>query len=190
MTPKPIGVGALFQEDAHGVWMRLTGSRYNAMMDRLVKKKLIDKEHPPFTCDQYRQSLLTAMNGKEDGFVQCRYCRGFFGVKDIGSDHAVPLHRQGSVGLDNLEFPCKRCNSIKGKLTPDELLLLMAFLEKEIPLARMEVLNRLEISVQLVIGHRANAPVINELKESGAWAKVQQARKQRKRDKEAGLGVF
>jgi len=187
---KPVGVGALFGDDAHKTWMSLTSSRYGAMMDRLAKKKLIDREHPPFTCDQYRQQLLAAMNGQEDGATQCRYCRGYFGIKDIGSDHAVPLHRGGSFGLDNLEFPCKRCNSIKGKLTPDELLLLMEFLETKIPLARMEVLNRLEISVQLVIGHRANAPIVNALKESGEWKKVQDERKQAKKAKEAGLGAF
>jgi len=187
---KPVGVGSLFVQDIHKTWMSLTSSRYGAMMERLAKKKLIDKAHPPFTCDQYRELLLKAMNGKEDGFVCCRYCRGFFGIKDIGSDHAKPLDRGGSFGLDNLEFPCKRCNLIKGKMTPDELLLLMEFLETKIPLARMEVLNRLEISVQLVIGHRANAPVINELKERGDWKRVQDLRKQRKRDKEAGLGAF
>ena len=170
--------------------MRLTSSRYGAMMDRLAKKKLILKEKPPFTCEQYRDKLLTAMRGKEDGFVQCRYCRGFFGVKDIGSDHAKPLDRGGSVGLENLEFPCKRCNSVKGKMTPDELLMLMAFLEKELPLARVEILNRLEISVQLVIGHRANAPVINTLKERGEWKKVQDERKAQKKAKESGLGAF
>jgi len=188
--PKPVGVGSLFVKDSHGDFMRLTGSRYNAMMDRLAKKKLIDKENPPFTCDEYRQQILAAMNGKEDGFIQCRYCRGYFGIKDIGSDHAMPLHLRGSVGLENIEFPCKRCNSIKGKLTPDELLKLMRFLEIELPLARMEVLNRLEISVQLVIGHRANAPIINELKERGDWKKVQDERKAAKRAKESGWGEF
>jgi hypothetical protein len=54
----------------------------------------------------------------------------------------------------------------------------------------MEVLNRLEISVQLVIGHRANAPIVNALKESGEWKKVQDERKQAKKAKEAGLGAF
>ena len=66
----------------------------------------------------------------------------------------------------------------------------MEFLETKIPLARMEVLNRLEISVQLVIGHRANAPIVNALKESGEWKKVQDERKQAKKAKEAGLGAF
>jgi hypothetical protein len=188
--PKPVGVGSLFVKDSHGDFMRLTGSRYNAMMDRLAKKKLIDKENPPFTCDEYRQQLLTAMGGNEDGVIKCRYCAGYFGIKDVGSDHAMPLHRGGLFGLDNVEFICKRCNSIKGKMTPDELLMLMAFLEKELPLARVEILNRLEISVQLVIGHRANAPVINTLKERGEWKKVQDERKAAKRAKESGWGEF
>jgi hypothetical protein len=188
--PKPIGTGVLFGQDAHRVFMTLTSSRYGAMMTRLAKKKLIDEEHPPFTCDQYREKILKAMNGNEDGFIQCRYCRKFSGIKDIGSDHARPLDRGGSLGLDNLEFPCKRCNSIKGRMTPDELLALMEFLETQIPLARIEVLNRLEISVQLVTSIRSQAPVIKELKDSGDWERAQRIRKQRKRDKEAGLGAF
>jgi hypothetical protein len=160
------------------------------MMERLVKKKLIVKEKPPFTCDQYREQLLAAMNGKEDGFVQCRYCRGFAGIKDISSDHAKPLDRGGSFGLDNLEFICKRCNAVKGKLNPEELVLLMEFLEKTIPLARMDILNRLEMSVQLVTGARSQAPIIKVLKERGDWKKVQDQRKADKRAKEAGLGAF
>jgi hypothetical protein len=188
--PKPVGTGVLFAKDVHGDFMRLTGSRYNAMMTRLAKKKLIDKDHPPFTCDQYRAAILKAMNGKEDGFIKCRYCLGYFGIVDIASDHAQPLHRHGSVGLDNLEFPCKPCNSRKGKMTPDEYIKLLNFLELEIPMARMEVLNRLEISVQLVTSIRSQAPVIKELKDSGDWERAQRIRKQRKRDKEAGLGAF
>ena len=190
MKPKPIGTGALFQKDAHGDFMRLTGSRYNAMMDRLAKKKLIDKEHPPFTCDQYRAQLLTAMNGKEDGAAKCRYCNLYFGIADLASDHAIPLNRRGSVGLENLEFTCKPCNARKGKLKPTEYLDLLDFLEKKIPEGRLDILNRLEISVQLVTSIRSQAPVINELKERGDWKKVQDLRKQRKRDKESGLGAF
>jgi len=187
--PKPIGTGVLFQKDVHGDFMRLTGSRYNAMMDRLAKKKLIDKEHPPFTCDQYRAQLLTAMNGKEDGAAKCRYCNLYFGISDLASDHAIPLHRKGSFGLDNIEFPCRDCNNQKGKMTPDEFLKLLAFLET-LPFARVDILHRLQMSVQLAAGMRNQAPVVKELKDSGAWEQAQRIRKQRKRDKEAGLGAF
>ena len=185
---KPVGVGALFQDDAHKTWMTLTGSRYNAMMKRLVKKKLIEEKRPPFTCDQYRRHIL-AMIGREDGFIQCRYCRSYFGIKDIASDHAMPLDRGGSFELDNLEFPCRDCNMRKGKMTPDEFLKLLAFLET-IPLARIDILHRLQMSVQLAAGQRSIAPVVNDLKQSGAWEKAQALRRQAKRDKTAGLGAF
>ncbi len=185
-----IGAGSLFADDAHKRFMELTGSRYDAMMVRLTKKKLILPKQHPFTKEQYRARVLAAMNGQEDGFIQCRYCRGFYGIKDIASDHARPLDCGGSVGLDNLEFPCRVCNARKGKMTPDEYLELLDLLEKRLPRVRMEILNRLEISVQLVTGQRANAPVINELKDRGDWQKVLKIRRDRKRAKDAGLGAF
>lgn len=190
MAKNFVGTGALFSGDAHKRFMELTGSRYDAMMRRLEKKKLILPNQPPFTKDQYRAHLLAALNGKEDGYVQCRYCRGFFSINDIAADHARPLDRQGSIGLDNIEFPCKPCNARKGKMTPDDYLLLLELLEKYLPEARLEILNRLEIAVQLVIGHRSNAPVINDLKETGQWQRAQRIRRQAKRDKEQGLGKF
>lgn len=187
---KPLGAGKLFVKDAHETFMRLTLSRYQNMIKRLAKKKLINEEHPPFTCDQYREQVLAALNGKEDGFVKCRYCSGYFTVADIASDHANPLDCGGSFALDNIEFPCKQCNLQKGKMTPIEFLRFLHLLETELPRARVDILARLAQSVQLAAGQRNIAPVINTLKESGEWGKAQAIRRQAKRDKDAGFGAF
>ena len=130
--------------------------------------------------------MLAAMNGAHDGFIKCRYCSGFVSLEQTASDHEMPLSRGGSPGLDNIGFPCKRCNSAKGSLTPNEFLALLRFLETEIPMGRMDVLERLEKSVQVMAGQRYNSGVIGELKKSGAWQAARDARKAKKN----GLGKF
>lgn len=181
---KPIGVGQLFEETAKSAFLRLTGSRYDSMRQRLERKK--NGPVLPFTKEQYRAKMLAAMNGAYDGFVQCRYCRAFCSLEQLASDHEMPLSRGGSPGLDNIGFPCKRCNSAKGALTPDEFLQLLKFLEIEIPMGRMDVLERLEKSVQVMAGQRFNAGVVKELKRSGAF----QAARDELKAKKKGLGAF
>ena len=185
-----VGTGALFQEDAHQRFFRLTSSRYRGMMERLLKKKLILKGHPPFDLNTARAHVLAAMNGKEDGFVQCRFCHGYFALSDISADHEMPLSRGGSIGLDNIGYPCQNCNQAKGSLTPTEFLKLIHFLETEIPMGRKDVLGRLAKAVSLAAGNFATQGVIAELKERGDWQKAQDRRRQAKRDKATGLGKF
>ena len=184
---KPIGVGALFGEDSHTIFMRITGSRYDGLCDRLEKKKL-----PPLTFSkvQFRSHVLAALGGKEDGAAKCRYCHFYFSISDLAVDHANPLSRGGSSGLDNLEFPCKRCNQIKGSLSPSEFLSLLYFLENEIPYGRKDVLSRLQKAVTLAAGARADAAIKGDLKRSGDWKKAQDQRSKFKKMKESGLNSF
>lgn len=181
---KPIGTGQLFEETAKSAFLRLTGSRYDSMRQRLERKK--NGPTLPFTKEEYRAKVLAAMGGKDDGFIKCRYCSGFVSLEEVASDHEMPLSRGGSPGLDNIGLPCKRCNSRKGALTPDEFLALIRFLEVEIPLGRLDVLERLEKAVQTMAGQRFNSGVIGELKKSGAWQAARDARKAKKN----GLGAF
>ena len=69
------GTGALFQEDAKQAFTRITGQRFTSMMERLLKKKLIEAKRYPFTKDEFRDDLLVTMGGHHDGFVRCRYCQ-------------------------------------------------------------------------------------------------------------------
>jgi 5-methylcytosine-specific restriction endonuclease McrA len=133
--------GALFPQAARSSFVALSGSRYHSMVDRAQKKKILP---PPFTLEQFREHLVKAMGGKEDGAFQCRYCRRWFTFQEIAIDHAVPLSRGGGQGLENLDFPCQPCNQRKGSLAPAVYLRLLDFLETWHPLDRQDVLSRLE----------------------------------------------
>lgn len=146
---KPVGSGALFENQAHRVFMELTGSRYDNMAARLRKKKLPGLQ---FSKDEFRAFVRNALGGHEDGFVFCRYCRSGFGLKDLAADHMRPLSRAGGLGLDNLELCCQMDNQAKGSLLPEEFLRLRAFLECEIPEGRMDVLGRLAKANKLAAG--------------------------------------
>lgn len=148
--------------------MEVTASRYDGMQARMAKKELPPL---PFTKDEFRSFVREKLGSDEGGVVQCRYCRGYFNVEQLAVDHVEPLHRGGWIGLENLDLPCQPCNARKGAMTPDEFLKLLRFLETEIPLARTDVLSRLEKSVKLAAGARRNAVRIRELKQSGHWKK-------------------
>ncbi len=187
MRKPPKGVGVLFTKDAHDTFMGITGSRYRGMVERMKRKKLPDLD---FTLDEFRSHVLVALGGKEDGFTRCRYCTGFFGLKEITADHAIPLSRGGSARLENIEYPCQSCNQQKSSMTPDEFLRLLIFLEKEIPLARQDVLSRLAKAVKLAAGSFAIQGVVNDLKDSGAWQAAQKRRTDAKKAKKNRLGKF
>lgn len=184
------GAGALFENEAHKRFMEVTGQRHDNMMARLEKKKLIDKKRAPFTKDELRLHLIVWMGNKEDGFVQCRYCKGYFTLTEIALDHAIPVNRGGSLGLDNIECPCKACNDIKGQMTPTEMLCLLAFLENELPLARQDILSRLQKAVSLAAGSRSIQAAIAVLKENGEWGKATKLLNAKKQAKKNNLGVF
>jgi hypothetical protein len=143
---KPVGTGALFENQGHRLFTEITGRRYDDMARRIEKKKL-----PPltFTKGEFRAHVLAALNGNEDGAIQCRYCRKFCTIKEVSPDHEKPLSRGGSTDLHNIGFPCMNCNQAKGSMTPMEFLKLRAFLECEIPEARIDVLGRLARSNKL-----------------------------------------
>jgi 5-methylcytosine-specific restriction endonuclease McrA len=181
---KSVGVGALFPKDAHSRFFELTSSRYEGMRKRLDKKKIA----LPFTLSEFRADVLSALNGKEDGAVQCRYCKGCFPLEDAAVDHATPLSRGGGAELGNLDYPCKPCNDQKGSMKPAEFLALLKFLETAIPLARQDVLSRLSKAIALAAAMRNNAGVVGELKKTGEWQKVSAARRAKK--KQAAMSPF
>jgi hypothetical protein len=161
--------------------MEITGARYYSMRERMKRKGLPPL---PFTLDEFRDDILSVMGGREDGAVECRYCKGRFSLDGIAVDHANPLSRGGSTGLNNIDYPCKPCNDKKGSLTLDEFTKLLVFLEKELPLARQDILSRLEKSVKLAAGAFANHGIINDLRKSGIWGKAQKERSAKKRAKQ------
>ncbi len=136
-----IKAGALFPKSAHGSFIEITGSQYAGMRARLAKKKLPPL---PFTLDEYRADILGVMGGLEDGPIECRYCRRAFTLAEIAVDHAIPLSRGGSPDLSNLDYPCRADNDRKGSLTLQEYTDLLADLERYHPLARQDILARLQ----------------------------------------------
>jgi hypothetical protein len=120
----------------------------------------------PFTMDEFRQDILSVLsNGMKDGVVQCRYCKGFFTIAEIAADHANPLSRGGSLGLDNIDYPCINCNRAKGSMRPEVFLKLIAFLETEIPESRTDVLGRLSKAISLAVAARRSQVKDREARE-------------------------
>ena len=136
-----IKAGTLFPKEAHKSWMEITGSRYRNMCERLKKKGL---PAPTFNLYEFRQDILSVQGGNDDGPIQCRYCNRWFTLAECDVDHGTPLGRGGSSGLDNLDYPCAQDNDRKGGLTVAEYTALLAYLNTVHPLARQDVLSRLE----------------------------------------------
>lgn len=57
----------------------------------------------------------------EDGLV-CQYCQEQKDINELVVDHIVPLHKGGSKEKENLTTACKRCNSHKTDIDPEEFL--------------------------------------------------------------------
>jgi 5-methylcytosine-specific restriction endonuclease McrA len=132
-------------------FVRITGQRYDNMLARVTRKGFYGL---PFSKDRFREHIFSVMGGAYDGFVRCRYCGGLFALEQVALDHALPLSRGGGVELDNLDLPCMECNAKKGGMTPTEYALLLEFLDNTIPLAKEDVLMRLQMSVALAAAGR------------------------------------
>ncbi len=74
----------------------------------------------PFTKQEFVRWFLDQFGG-ENNAILCRYCHRPIDAFSGQVDHAVPLKRSGLPGLSNLEPICAPCNSIKGKMTPEEM---------------------------------------------------------------------
>lgn len=143
--------GVLFKAEARVDFLTITGRKYDDMKNRPAIKK---GGGLPFTKEQFRADVLGVLGGKKDGAVACRYCKGIFAVSELAADHFVPLSRGGEFGLGNVDYPCINCNRAKGSMLPDEFLKLIDFLERELPLARRDVLGRLSKAISLAVSAR------------------------------------
>lgn len=180
-TRRPIGNGMLFEPIAKTLFDTETKDRYRLM--ELRNKRKPELGPLPFTVEQFRGRLYDAMGQKWDGVLICRYCRQPFNFADVAVDHAVPIDRGGSNDLDNLEFPCQPDNDRKADMTPDEYEKFLAFVEKELPFARVTLLKRLQVATKLQAGWAHNLGMIGELKKTGDWQKAGKAIRARRKAK-------
>jgi hypothetical protein len=130
-------------------FLKATLTQYGHMKSR---KSVIAQGGLPFTLEEFRQHVLKFF-GDRDGIMLCRYCRKPIAIDSCAVDHAVPLSRGGSVGLENLEFPCARCNSIKGRMTPMAMTKYCIFRDTLPPEDAADLDNRLLIAVKSVAGN-------------------------------------
>ncbi|WP_025762885.1 HNH endonuclease [Dyadobacter tibetensis] len=65
----------------------------------------------------YRGVVLTRHNLFKRDRNRCQYCGTH---EHLTLDHVIPKSRGGRTSWDNLSTACKRCNSKKGDLTPEE----------------------------------------------------------------------
>lgn len=165
-----MSTAALFPSDARKKFVDLTGSRYDGMVRRLAAKKpaiLV-----PFSKERFRAYVLEQFMGDQyDGAIECRWCLRMITLEECAFDHSVPLERGGSPDLSNLDAPCAEDNARKGIMLPDEYRRLLAFLERELPFARVDILKRLQEHPRLLAKHRYDEFAIREIKAKGQWPK-------------------
>ena len=68
-----------------------------------------------------QQLSLREQVKRRDQFL-CRYC----GEPGTTLDHVVPRSRGGKNTLDNLRYCCRRCNTLKGNMSLESFLPLIA----------------------------------------------------------------
>lgn len=135
---------------------------YASMKRRIEEKKdkngrIIRHGRPiPFTYEELLEWIVnkfqraTKSQSLECATIQCRYCMTLIDCLTAAIDHAIPLRRGGSPGLDNLDPTCRDCNNYKGGLTPTEFIALRAWLAMALcDTAKADIEGRLKKAVQL-----------------------------------------
>ncbi len=65
----------------------------------------------------YKGVMLSRQNVFRRDSGHCQYCGR---TEDLTLDHVTPKSRGGKTSWDNLTTACRKCNSRKGDLTPEE----------------------------------------------------------------------
>lgn len=68
---------------------------------------------------KFSKKIRKEVYRKSDG--KCLLCGKFIDYDDFTVDHIVPLAKGGTNDISNLQCTCKRCNSIKQDILPEEL---------------------------------------------------------------------
>jgi 5-methylcytosine-specific restriction endonuclease McrA len=81
-------------------FMNRTRGIYSGQTNRLRESLHDEKALLPYTLDELRQAIATALKGL------CCYCGCKLTVKNVTPDHAISLVNGGSWNLDNLVYGC------------------------------------------------------------------------------------
>jgi 5-methylcytosine-specific restriction endonuclease McrA len=61
----------------------------------------------------------------------CKYCNKTLVISTLAIDHIVPLSKGGSSSISNLAIICKTSNHLKGSLSEEHFLRLLAWLDTQ-----------------------------------------------------------
>lgn len=132
------------------IFFRRSKRLYDGLASRLKERKWksgkkfgevrVAKRELPFTIEQFRAWLTVVL----EDTPWCTYCREPISITTISPDHAIPMSRNGSLGLDNLRECCDDCNRCKGNLLPGEFKALMDGLKSFTQDGRRDVIRRLK----------------------------------------------
>ena len=89
------------------------------------------------TLEQLRE-LVEASYG-----LPCRYCTKILTFHNFVLDHRVPMSKGGTSDLANLQLCCRTSNGVKGSLSEEHFLCLLAWLETQPEELRRDVTIRL-----------------------------------------------
>jgi HNH endonuclease len=65
----------------------------------------------------YKGVMLNRQNIFRRDSGRCQYCGS---TENLTLDHVIPKSRGGRTSWDNLTTACRKCNALKGDLTPDQ----------------------------------------------------------------------
>lgn len=74
------------------------------------------------TLEELRQLIYDAYG------TTCRYCHKRLDMNTLVIDHIVPISKNGTSNLDNLQVICRTSNSMKGSLDEDNFNILLEWL--------------------------------------------------------------
>ena len=146
-----------------------TLAKFGAMRSRCQTKGRMLRAPIPFTLtlDQFRGWCLEQFKSTE-GVARCAYCSRPVNIETFSPDHKTALQRGGTSGLENLAVSCGDCNQIKGAMSADCFLDLIACLRKMPAADANSVTGRLLKSEKLASLTRRNFARAKAAKQSTA----------------------
>ncbi|HTU22873.1 MAG TPA: HNH endonuclease [Gemmataceae bacterium] len=112
-------------------------------LEQRAKRLLSDHQRRAKKAGQVLDYDLDHIRQLIDGSPCCRWCRLPVAFDQLSLDHVHPLARGGSYCFFNLCLACRRCNTLRGRLTEAETLELLEFLAGLHPAAREDIERRL-----------------------------------------------